>query len=141
MDSDVLRLVSQQDMMLLEREPAIVLDHVRRWVLDDHYPVLVASEGNRTSGLIIRGLQPEAMQRIEFFEGDEFSLRTLTVQNQQGEAELVSYFADNQRHAISEEEWVLEEWQRTTKPDTLPRVERYMRCYGTMSKTEADAYW
>lgn len=141
MDPDVLRLVSQQGDDSIVREPATVPDHVRRWVLDDHYPVLVASLGSRTDGLIIRGLQDEALRRIEFFEGDEFSLRTLMVENAEGRAEEVCYFADNQRQRISDEEWHLDEWQRSTKPKTLPRIERYMRCYGKMTTTEADAYW
>ena len=141
MDPDVLGLVGQQDLATVVREPASVADHVRRWVLDDHYPVLVSSPGSHTTGLIIRGLQEEAMSRIEFFEGDEFSLRTLSVENVRGQLEEVCYFADNQRHDISNEEWLLEQWQASTKKDTLPRVERYMRCYGKMTTTDADAYW
>ena len=141
MDPDVLGIVSQQDLSTLVRETARVDNHVRRWVLDDHYPVLVASPGNHTCGLIIRGLQDEAMSRIEFFEGDEFTLRTLSVENARGELEEVCYFADNERHRISDEEWLLELWQVSTKPATLPRVERYMGCYGKMTTTEADAYW
>lgn len=141
MDPDVLGLVAQQDLSTLDIEPATVPDHVRRWVLDDHYPVLVSSPGSSTSGLIIRGLQDEAMRRIEFFEGDEFSLRTLRVENARQLPEEVCYFADNQRQCISDTEWLLEEWQQSTKPATLPRVERYMQCYGTMTTAEADAYW
>ncbi len=141
MDPDVLGLVAQQDLATLVREAATVPDHVRRWVLDDHYPVLVPRPGSRTAGLVIRGLQEEAMRRIEFFEGNEFSLRTLRIENALGHLEEVSYFADNQRHDISDEEWSLEQWQTTTKPDTMLRVERYMGCYGKMTTTEADAYW
>jgi len=141
MDPDVLGIVALQDLTTLVREAASVSDHARRWVLDDHYPVLVPSPGQHAGGLIIRGLQEEAMRRIEFFEGDEFSLRTLFVENAAGEQEEVCYFADNQRHSISSEEWLLAHWQDTTKAQTLPRVERYMRCYGKMTTTEADAYW
>lgn len=141
MDPDVLRIVSQQEPALVVRESATVADHVRRWVLDDHYPVLVPCPGRQTAGLIIRGLQEEAMRRIRFFEGDEFSLLTLAVKNARGHSENVCYFADNQRQPISEDEWLLEEWQRSTKSETLPRVERYMGCYGKMTTAEADAYW
>jgi len=141
MDPDVLGIVARQDPATLVREAASVADHARRWVLDDHYPVLVPSPGQHTVGLIIRGLQEQAMSRIEFFEGDEFTLRTLFVENAAGDREEVCYFADNQRQPISTEEWLLEQWQAATKAQTLPRVERYMRCYGKMTTTEADAYW
>ncbi len=141
MDPEVLQLVSGQSVKTMVREPAEVAGHARRWVLDDHYPVLVANAACRTSGLIIRGLEPEAMQRIEFFEGEEFSLELMQVERLGGHAERVSYFASNHRQPISDQEWLLEEWQRTTKQHTMPRVERYMQCYGRMSVAEADAYW
>lgn len=141
MDSDVLQLVSGQSLDTMLREPAEVAGHARRWVLDDHYPVLVADAACRTSGLIIRGLELEAMQRIEFFEGEEFSLEMMQVERPGGQTEQVSYFSSTLRQPISDQEWLLEQWQRTTKQHTMPRVERYMQCYGRMSIAEADAYW
>lgn len=141
MDAQVLQLVSAQAVDTLVTEPADVAGHARRWVLDDHYPVLVADAACRTSGLIIRGLEPEAMQRIEFFEGEEFSLELMHVERPDGHVERVSYFSSNHRHPVSDREWLLEEWQQTTRQHTLPRIERYMQCYGRMSIAEADAYW
>ena len=141
MDSELLQLVSRQSLDSMLREPADVVGHARHWVLDDHYPVLVESPDCRTAGLIIRGLETEAMRRIEFFEGEEFSLEIMQVERLGGHLEQVSYFASNHRKPISDRQWLLEDWQRTTKQYTMPRVERYMQCYGLMSIAEADAYW
>jgi hypothetical protein len=141
MDIDLLQLVSQQSIDSLRLDPAILADHARRWVLDDHYPALVASPGSSTQGLIIHGLNEEALNRIVFFEGEEFTLRIIAVKLLDGRMEQAGYFAYNQRNPVSQQEWHLEEWQRSTKHDTLPRVERYMQCYGEMSLAEADAYW
>lgn len=141
MDTEVLQLVSGQPLDHLRLEPATVADHARRWVADDHYPVLIACPGTCTQGLIIRDLGQEAMNRIIFFEGDEFTLREIQVERSDGQEEQVCYFADNRRKLVSDQEWQLAHWQRTTKPDTLPRVVRYMRCYGMMSIAEADAHW
>lgn len=141
MDTDLLPLVCEQAMDTLVLEAAAVPDRSRRWVLDDHYPVLVVDEGCVTEGLIIRGLDTEALNRIVFFEGEEFNLAPLSVQKADGEWERVQYFADTNLKAISASEWTLPEWQRTTKQDTLNRVVRYMQCYGRMSIAEADAYW
>lgn len=141
MDSELLQLVSRQSVTSMLSEPAIVTGHRRCWVCDDHYPVLVESPEYSTTGLIIRGLESEAMRRIEFFEGDEFSLKSMQVERLDGQLERVRYFASNHRKPVSEREWLLEEWQRTTKQDTMPRAERYMQCYGRMSITEADEYW
>ena len=141
MDADLLTLVCQQDMDSLVIEAAVVPGRSRRWVLDDHYPVLVDELGRSTDGLIIRGLEQEALNRIVFFEGEEFNLEPLSVQKANGDREQVQYFADTNLKEISTSEWVLSEWQRTTKEDTLNRVVRYMQCYGKMSIAEADAYW
>ena len=141
MDTELLPLVSEQALDSLTLQQATVPDHRRRWVLDDHYPVLVPAHGETTRGLVIRGLTEEALNRIIFFEGEEFSLSPIDVQLDNGSWEAVSYFADNHRKEISDSDWSLEEWQRTTKADTMPRVARYMKCYGKMSRAEADAYW
>lgn len=141
MDTELLQLVSEQDVDTLVLESAHVRDHARRWVLDDHYPVLVPEPGTLTHGLIIRGLTDAAMDRIVFFEGEEFSLRQIAVVRDSGESERVEYFADNHRKSISDTDWSLQDWQCSTKPDTMPRVNRYMQCYGKMSAADADAYW
>ena len=141
MDTELLPLVCKQAMDTLVLEPASVPERSRRWVLDDHYPVLVEESGRTTDGLIIRGLEEEALKRIVFFEGEEFNLEPLSVVKPDGQWEQVQYFADTNLKEISTSEWSLTEWQRTTKADTLNRVVRYMECYGKMSIAEADAYW
>ena len=141
MDTELLPLVCQQDIQTLTLEPATVQNQARRWVIDDHYPVLVPELGSVTHGLIIRGLEPEALKRIVFIEGEEFEVQPLEVVRSDGQVENVQYFADTHRKTISDTEWSLEEWQRTTKADTLVRLARYMQCYGNMTPAEADAYW
>lgn len=141
MDTDLLPLVCKQAMDTLVLESAVVPNRSRRWVVDDHYPVLVEEQGRSTEGLIIRGLEEEALQRIVFFEGEEFNLEPMQVLKNNGEWEEVNYFADTNLKQVSDSEWLLSEWQRATKADTLTRVVRYMECYGKMTLAEADAYW
>lgn len=141
MDAELLELVCQQSMETLVLEPAKVIDHARRWVIDDHYPVLLPEKGRDTQGLIIRGLNDESLERIVFFEGEEFTVQLIDVLRENDQSETVKHFADNHRKVISDSDWSMEQWQRTTKPDTMPRVHRYMQCYGRMSAAEADAYW
>ena len=128
MDAELLELVCQHSIDSLVLEPARVVDHARRWVIDDHYPVLVPEKGCDTQGLIIRGLSEEALDRIVFFEGEEFVLQSIQVLRENDQTEAVNYFADNNRKEISDTDWSMGEWQRTTKSDTMPRVKRYMQC-------------
>jgi len=141
MDTELLAIVCDQDVSNLQTTPAVVHDYVALWVVDDHYPVLQPSVGAITQGLIIRQLSEETLDRIVFFEGGEFSVQTIEVVTACGTREQVQYFADNAIKPVSDQLWQLGHWQRTTKADTLPRVRRYMQCYGKLSVEEADAYW
>ena len=141
MDAELLELVCGHSLDTLVREPAVVKDHTPLWVIGDDYPVLVARTGLRTQGLIIRGLSPQALDRIIFFEGGEFNVQHLDVVNTHDVIERVPYFASTDVMNVSENIWQLDQWQRTTKADTMSRVVRYMQCYGKMSIDEADAYW
>ncbi len=141
MDTELLEIVCGQSLDTIIREPAHIKDYIALWVQNDHYPVLVPREGATTQGVIIRGLTDEALDRIIFFEGGEFSLQNVEVQNARNVRESVIFFADNALKSVSDTPWHLEQWQRATKPDTMPRVTRYMQCYGVMSVDEADAYW
>ena len=141
MDADLLSAVCGNDASAILKEPAVISDHVALWVQNDHYPVLVPRRGVNTDGLILRNLSSEAFSRIVFFEGGEFTVQHVEVINASGVTERLPFFADNEHAEISDVVWRLEQWQKSTKPDTMPRVERYMQCYGKMGVDEADAYW
>lgn len=141
MDAELLSLVCGQHADSFVREPAMVHDHQAFWVSDDHYPVLVPLQGVTTQGIILRDLPSEAIERIVFFEGGEFSIQSIEVVCENGISETVNFFADNHLKSISDTVWHLEDWQRAIKSDTLPRVVRYMECFGKMDVHEADAYW
>lgn len=141
MDAELLSLVCGPSVETLVREPAVVSDYQPFWVEDDHYPVLVPMQGAITHGLVLRDLSSEAIERIVFFEGGEFKVESIQVTLEDGTSETVSFFADNHLKKISDTIWNLDEWQRTIKPDTLPRVIRYMQCFGKMDVHAADAYW
>lgn len=141
MDAELLSLVCGEHADSFVREPAVVHNHQPFWVLDDHYPVLVPLQGATTQGIILRDLPDEAIARIVFFEGGEFSVQSIEVVCENGASEEVSFFADNHLKPVSDTAWRLEDWQRDIKTDTLPRVVRYMECFGKMDVDEADAYW
>ena len=79
MDPDVLALVCGTAPDHFPTEPARAVDRARRWVLDDHYPVLVAAPGESLAGVLVHALDEHALERIAFFEGEEFALAPITV--------------------------------------------------------------
>ena len=142
MDPDVLALVCDVEPGRFRTEPARAEDSARRWVVDDHYPVRVAAAGESLPGLLVHGLDDESLARIEFFEGEEFVLAPLLVRRASDGAPIEArHFAHTGRKAVAEAPWELADWQASTKADTLPRVRRYMACFGRMSVVEADAHW
>ena len=141
MDTELLSAVTGISACDIVSEEATVHNRVALWVKDDHYPVLLPREGSITHGLIIRNLTADAFDRIVFFEGGEFRLEELEVVTANGKREHVQYFADNEIKPVSDYQWCLKDWQQSTKMDTMPRVSRYMQCYGQMSVDEADAFW
>ena len=117
---------------------------------DDHYPVLVDAANASVDGLLIHGLDATAIERIAFFEGEEFTLEPIRVTrltdgsvssgDEAGALDAV-HFAHTDRKPVDESGWELVDWQMKTKPDTLERIRRYMSHFGMLSVAEADAHW
>ena len=153
MDEEVLAIVCDRPIATFATEPARVSGRARRAVTDDHYPVLVEAPGASVEGLLIHGLDAAALERIAFFEGEEFTLEPIRVTRAaegatrssgraSGPLELDAvHFAHTDRKPVGESGWELADWQANTKPDTLPRVRRYMAHFGVLSVAEADAHW
>lgn len=149
MDPDVLELVSAQALSALVCQPAVVNDHQRRIVLGETFPVLVKAPGESVIGLLVRGLTDEALKRAQFFEGEEYVLKPITVMTMPDShapaldskvCEAV-FFADNQVYQVQEENWRLQTWQCQAKAEFMPRLRHYMSYFGKLSAAEADVYW
>ena len=140
MDDGVLELVSGQSRSDLHVEPVVLVDHVQREVIGESFPVLLPQPGGRAPGTLIFGLNQTAMQRILFFEGEEYALDALEVELD-GRPVAACHFRDANTYRTGDRTWDLGTWQQSSRAEFLPRARRYMALYGTMSKREADAHW
>ena len=140
MDDAVLELVSGQPRGELRVEHVVLRDHVQREVIGESFPVLLAQPGGRASGTLIFGLSGTAMQRILFFEGEEYALGALEVEFD-GQVVAACHFRDANTYRTGSTIWDLASWQTQARAEFLPRARRYMALYGTMSKRDADAHW
>lgn len=141
MDIDVLLRVTKLPGEAIGLRRAMLPNHRQRQVLGESFPVVQPLAGAMTEGVLIDGLTPQAIARIRFFEGDEYRLDEIAVQLPDGTTEPARYFADTERYRVADHAWDLQTWQRTEKALFLQRIDQYMPLYGTMSATEADAYW
>ena len=149
MDEDVLKWVSGMDLSELELQPAVANGFKRRQVKGECFPVLVPSAQAKVSGLLIGGLTPLALQRTQFFEGDEYYLEGIVVAGMpDSHSSLLTpgdinaqYFADHQVYDIENRDWSVHTWREQEKRDFMPRLTHYMTFFGSLSAAEADQYW
>lgn len=140
MDADVLRIVTGTEFDALSTEPAQLAGFRCVQYPTETFPILQAETGKLVQGTLISGLSALAYQRILFFEGDEYELQLCRVQTAGGECE-ANYCADVTEPGELTREWTLASWQSLHKAAFCVQVENYMKLFGTMSATEADAYW
>lgn len=141
MDPDILEIVSGMPRDALTIETAEALDVAQREVVGQDFPVLVATPGARAEGILVRGLTALALDRILFFEGEEYTVEDLAVLNGAGERVPAKFFADAAVYEVTMSPWCLEAWWQEKKPEFVERTRRFMTLHGTMSAAAADAYW
>jgi gamma-glutamylcyclotransferase (GGCT)/AIG2-like uncharacterized protein YtfP len=149
MDPDVLNTVCIGAAAEITTQPAIVKGFKRRLVVNQSFPVLVSAADESVLGLLIHGLSKENVHRAQFFEGEQYELAAMTVEalpdsHATGYATgpcNAQYFASTGHYQVQADDWHLPTWQQQHKRDFLPRLHRYMQCYGHMSMAEADAHW
>ena len=147
MDPDVLSLVSGMLIDTLHMQASTASGFRQCEVSEESYPVLVADHNTQCHGLLINGLTCEALERILFFEGDEYTLESIQVQRETApdtrSPYLVNawYFRDTGAYTINPGSWDFGNWQSHHKVSFMQGTKKYMQLFGQMSATEADAYW
>jgi len=158
MDSDVLQLVTDMSIADLSIEKAAAMGYRQCEVSEESYPVLVVDDTSVCHGLLIGGLTPLALQRVLFFEGEEYALKPIRLlggnrvsENLCGEPTAVDtvsdrsvnayYFSDTGEYTVRAESWDYDNWQQHHKSSFVVASASYMRLFGQMTAAEADAHW
>jgi len=158
MDSDVLELVSGMSIGDLSIQNATAAGYRQCEVSEESYPVLVADDSAKCNGLLIGGLTTLAIERVLFFEGEEYALKPIAVlgaNEPDGRANVVAadaggnndahcnayYFSDNGTYTVRAESWDYADWQRHHKSSFVDASTSYMELFGQMTAAEADAHW
>ncbi len=141
MDPQVLELVSGMPLTELVVTPATVQGYRQGVVAEENYPVLVACESSETSGLLIKGLSSTALERILFFEGEEYALQPIDVRVPGEESAQAFYFRDTGVYTVRENKWDFDQWTRLHKASFIDVSRQYMALFGNMTAAEADAHW
>jgi len=86
----------------LQGIPVTLPGYVRLRVKREHYPAIVAAEGDRVEGILYRGLTAPEFARLDRFEGEEYDRRI----ERAGGAEVQVYvLSDRWKHLAEPVAW------------------------------------
>ncbi len=106
------------------------------------FPVLSACEGYSVEGEVLLSPSPEALERMAFYEGDEYGMASLEVQLNSGQQLLAHYNQANDESLPLTDIWCFRRWQQTERDTLVQMCKRYMeRCWGKMTIEQADLVW
>ena len=97
---------------LFPGEPAVLPGFRRRRLVRRTYPGVVATPGEDTAGVVVRGVDADALARLDVFESDIYDRRVLEVRTAAGPslAAWVYVVAAPHAHLMSDHLWELEDF-------------------------------
>ena len=140
-DADVRALVLGSDRPEVRAEPAWMPGATAARVPGESYPHLVPSEGGRAPGEVLYGLGETCLDRIRFFEGDEYALVECVVERASGERIAAVHFGGVAIPPAPVAAWSLEQWQASEKARFLSMARKYMAGWRRGTRAEAEALW
>lgn len=141
LDPDLFALVVGRPIDAVTVKPGVLHGFRRRKVKGEHYPILAPHPGGRVDGLLIDGLTEAEIDRIRFFEGEDYALRPLPVTDAEGRPAGALACVSTGTLEEAGEAWHLEAWAATEKARAFVQSEELMALYGTMTVGEMDARW
>ncbi len=112
-----------------ESQPARLTGFAGYWAEGRAFPLLVAQKDAVTEGVLVSGLTPRDIERLDFYQGG-FARATQVVQVTAGKAVVAAraYFA-NDGHWQPGAPWVLRDWQVRFGPSVVATAREIMAQY------------
>ena len=145
-DGDVRALVLGCAHREVRAEPAWMRDAAVAQVPGESYPYLVSVEGARAPGEVLYGLDETGLDRIHFFEGDEYAFMGCDVElgdveRSGGGRVAAMHFGGVAIAQAPIVAWSLERWQARAKARFLSMTREYMAGWQRATRPEAEALW
>ena len=141
MDWDVLTVVLGCFPTELSMVPAQLPGHRVAKLPHESYPMLVADEDRQAPGQLLIGLTESQLDRVIFFEGEEYQLSPCVVTLDNGSQQNALFFSEGIMPTPEMGDWDFHQWRNAHKDHLLRQSAAYMAYYGKMSAQEADYYW
>ena len=140
-DEDVRALVLGRAPPAARAEPAWMPGVAAAVVPGESYPYLVSVDGARAAGELIRGLDERCLDRILFFEGDEYAFVECVVERASGERVAAIHFGGLAIPEAPVVTWSLKQWQAQQKSRFLSMTHEYMALWRRSTRVQAEAQW
>ncbi len=132
MDPDVLRVVLGRPWPTDLLQQAEITGFRRVHLPGRNYPMLLPHHGSgRVSGLLVHGLDADAVHRLVVYEGREYHLVPHLVTDAEGYAVRAGVFLCDRSVPPGHRDWFLEVWVRRYKRLFLRRAAELMERHGT----------
>ncbi|MGI9317054.1 MAG: gamma-glutamylcyclotransferase family protein [bacterium] len=142
MDRDVLACVlGENPAARIVTEPGVFAGYRKVRLPHETYPILVPDADSSAEGILIDGLNKHELNRIVFFEGDEYELSPCSIHLPDGSGVDALFFDEGVMPPPRSEEWDLALWLQHHKGFMLRQSSHYMSYYGLLSASEADSHW
>lgn len=140
-DRDILETVIGRPPPGLPFATALLRDYRCAKVVGESFPVLLPAPGGAVSGALVEGLDDRDIDRILFFESDEYDAVPLTVECD-GDSTLSAHvFLKTDKLVAVEDDWILDDWLAHHKDDYLRETRLWMALYGFVDYQEAERLW
>lgn len=135
-DRDLLSIVLGDGGEVPEVTEAVLPDHAVYWVRDAFFPVIVKKEGAQAKGLLVQGLSPEQVDRLDFYEGGYgYELQGVEVSTPSEKALCQMYWPDDTTLETGDP-WDLSLWQSRCGPIIREAGKETMRFFGQITAKE-----
>lgn len=141
MDPDVCRAVLGDRAEVLDIRPALLTGYRRVRANCGNYPVLVRRRGGLVPGVLVEGLDYEALLAMAHFEGKEYEPRRALTIDRHGRRVTAWLFLPNRLRLATDRSWDLHRWRRSGKRLLLRQVRRWMLSYGADQLQSPDVRW
>ena len=125
-DEDLRAIVIGCTPPAVRTEPAWMPGVAAARVRGESYPHLVSADGARAPGELIHGLDERCLDRILFFEGEEYACVECTVERATGDEIVAMHFGGIAIPESPVVPWSLEQWQASEKERFLSMTRKYM---------------
>ena len=140
-DEDVRPLVLGCAPSAVRAEPAWMPGAAAALVPGESYPYLVSVDGARVAGELIHGLDERCLDRILFFEGEEYAFVECVVERASGERVAAMHFGGRAIPEAPVVMWSLKQWQAQEKSRFLSMTREYMALWRRSTRVQAEAQW